>query len=186
MKNRKKYKRYNISRRDYPSAELMCSASYGDYDRLIKTYDKIYDKISITLAFCSVVLLVILNSVDFSVLLKIGMLDSVTKYSINLGYLLSSVVSLTCMLWAVLQLLLLLRSSTITVFDSVAARNENIYTWTQEDAAVWLIDKYTNAVPDIKSKISDKQKKYDSAIIKIVISVVIYAIGLIIEKGVLG
>lgn len=168
----------------YPSAEVLQPPCYDDYKRLIDTYDKIYEKVNITLAFCGIILLVILNSFDYTQILKISSITSELILFSILTLLLCSIVSVVCMIWAVIQLLLLMRSKTITVFDSIAVRNDEVYRWLPDEAALWLIDKYTFAASELRTVISDKQKKYDSAVIKIVISILAYAVVLIIEKGV--
>jgi len=168
----------------YPSAELLQSPCYEDYKRLIDTYDKIYEKVNIALAFCGIALLVILNSFDYTMITEMFCALSKLELFSLLTLLFSSLASTICMVWAVIQLLLLMHSRTVTVFDSIAARNEEIYRWSPDEAALWLIDKYTYAVSELRTIISAKQKKFDSAIIKIMISILAYAIFLIIEKGV--
>ena len=157
---------------------------YDDYNRLINTYDKIHEKVNITLAFCSIVLLVILNSFDYTMITEMFCISSKLELFSILALLFCSAASLVCMVWAVVQLLLLMHSKAVTVFDSVAVRNDEIYRWSPDEAALWLVDKYTYAVSELRTVISYKQKKYDSAIIKIVISILTYAIVVIIEKGV--
>lgn len=167
----------------YPSAEMLQQVCHDDYFRLIDTYDKIYEKVNVTLAFCGVILLVILGSVDYTYLSKLCKVQSNFELFSLLIFLICSLGSFVCIIWAVVQLLLLMRSKTIPVMDSVDIRNEEIYRWSIEDAAVWLIDKYTLVISDLRTIISDKQSKYDSAVTKIVIALVLYAVVLVIEKG---
>lgn len=167
----------------YPSAEMLQQACHDDYFRLIDTYDKIYEKINITLAFCGVILLVVLGSLDYTCVSKLCKAQSNLELFSLLVFLICSVGSSICIVWAVVQLLLLMRSKTITVFDSVDIRNEEIYRWNIDDASVWLIDKYTIVISNLRTTISDKQGEYDSAVTKIVIALVLYAVVLVIEKG---
>ena len=168
----------------YPSAELLQPSCFEDYKRLIDTYDKIYEKINIALAFCSVVILLILNSFDYNLFFGIFYTKSKLELFSVFILLLCSTISVICMIWAVIELLLLTRSKSIIVFDSISIRNDEIYYWPKDQAALWLIEKYTYAVFELRKVISNKQKKYDSIVIKIVISILSYAIVLIIEKGV--
>lgn len=167
----------------YPSAEMLQQACQDDYLRLIDTYDKIYEKINVTLAFCGVVLLVILGSLDYTSIFKICNAQSNLELFSLLIFLICSAVSSVCIIWAVVQLLLLMRSKEIPVFDSIDIRNEEIYRWSNGEAAVWLIDKYTIVTSALRTIISDKQKKYDSAVTKVVIALIMYAVVLVIEKG---
>lgn len=167
----------------YPSAEMLQQACQDDYFRLIDTYDKIYEKINVTLGFCGVVLLVILGSLDYTSIFKISNAQSNLELFSLLIFLICSALSSVCIIWAVVQLLLLMRSKEIPVFDSIDIRNEEIYRWRNGEAATWLIDKYTIVISALRTIISDKQKKYDSAVTKVVIALIMYAVVLVIEKG---
>jgi len=167
----------------YPSAELLQSACYEDYKRLIDTYDKIYEKINIALAFCGIVLLVILSNFDYTLIARLLNTSAKLELFSLLVLIGCSAVSAVCIVWAVIQLLLLMRSQAVTVFDSLAIRNEEIYRKSQEVASVWLIDKYTTVVSQLRSTITEKQEKYDAAVTKIVISVILFAVAQIVQKG---
>ena len=177
-------KRYTIKAINYPSAELLQSACYEDYKRLIDTYDKIYEKINIALAFCGIILLVILGDFDYGIFFSctadLSRIELFTLF-IQIG---CSCTSTVCITWAVIQLLMLVRSKEITVFDSVAVRNDEIYKLPPNEAALWLIDKYTLAIPELRKIIHDKQKAFDSVVVKIIISILTYSILLISTKGV--
>lgn len=168
----------------YPSAEILQQPCFEDYRRLIETYDKIYEKVNIALAFCGIVLLVILSNFDYTHINDIRTAE--TKFEIFSFHviLICSAGSAALIIWSVVQLLLLLRSKKIVVFNSVDIRNEKIYNWEPDNAAMWLIDKYTKAILGLREVISNKQKVYDATVIKIVVSLVLYSISLIFEKGV--
>lgn len=168
----------------YPSAVFVQQACFEDYHRLINTYDKIYEKVNVTLAFCGIILLVILGSVNYTYIADICRTLSNLELCSLLLLLLCSVASAVCIILAVIQLLLLMRSKELPVFDSIAIRNEGIYRWNPDTAAVWLIDKYTKAVSGLRKVIAEKQKKYDAAVTKIVIALLLYSVVLIIEKGI--
>lgn len=168
----------------YPSAEFVQQACFEDYHRLIDTYDKIYEKVNVTLAFCGIILLVILGSVNYTYVADICRTQSNLELFSLLLLLLCSVASAICIIRAVIQLLLLMRSKTLSVFDSIDIRNEEIYRWNHDAAAVWLIDKYTIAITGLRSAIAEKQKKYDSTVTKVVIALLLYSVVLIIEKGI--
>ena len=167
----------------YPSSEMLQQVCYEDYSRLIETYDKIYEKVNIMLAFCGIILLVILGSVDFTFVRNIC--QSTTNAELFMGLLFfgCSAVSAICIVWAVIQLLFLMRSKSLLVFNSVDIRNEEIYRWNPDQAALWLIDKYTVVIDILRKTIKDKQKAYDSAITKIIVALIVYAVVLVIGKG---
>ena len=61
----------------YPSAKIILDATYQDYIRLLNSYDKIYDKINIMLAFVGVILATFVTVVDFNVFN--GTVDKLTR-----------------------------------------------------------------------------------------------------------
>lgn len=170
-------------RKKYPSAELLQSSCYEDYMRLINTYDRIHDKINISLAFVGLIITFIIDNCDYTILLKIFSSTNPSDLFILIIYTISSFSSTLFIIISTVQLLLLLRSKKILVFDSRSIRNDEIYKLSNEDAALWLIDKYTLVVSELKPIILEKQKKYDSAMTKAVIAVIAYAISEIIKKG---
>ena len=166
----------------YPSAEFLHGVCIFDYQRVLDTYDKIYEKTNIALGFSGVILLVIMSSLDYTIIKRIATATNIELFSI-LALLLCSAGSASCIIWAVTQLLFLMRSKAITVMDSISIRNEELYKESNEDAALWMIDKYTKAINDIRPQIQKKQKSFDSAVVKIIISIVLFAVVLLIQKG---
>lgn len=171
-----------MSENQYPSAELLQSVCADDYKRLIETYDKIYDKISIALAFSGVVLFVVLSGFDYTIVKDICTANNRELFTILLQLVFSSIGAIF-IVWGVIQLLYLLRSKTITLVDSVSIRNDEVYLETSENAAMWLIDKYTIAISELKIINSKKQKSFDSAVTKVIVSIIAYAFVMVIQKG---
>lgn len=180
-----KLKKKNMNRNEtrYPSASFLCSACYEDYRRLIDTYDKIYEKINIALGFAGVILLVILQDFDYTIFGTFGNVHTHIELIFLHIQIACSIVSAVSIVWAVIQLLLLTRSKPVPVFDSVAIRNDKLYDVSQADAALWLIDKYTFLVCELREINQKKQKEFDSAIVKILISLLAYALLVIIQRG---
>lgn len=170
-------------RKKYPSAELLQSSCYEDYMRLINTYDRIHDKINISLAFVGLIITVIIRNCDYTILQRIYSTKNSSELLVLILYAVSSFFSAFFIVVSTVQLLLLLRSKKVLVFDSRSIRNDEIYKWSNEDAALWLIEKYTYIVNELKPIILEKQKKYDSAMTKAVIAVIAFAISEIIKKG---
>lgn len=174
-----------VVKSNYPSAELLQNTCYEDYRRVLDTYDKIYEKVNIALAFSGVILLVVMSSFDYTIITRILSLSKPSNLELFslLTLLLCSLASAVLIVWSVIQLLLLIRSKKLTVFDSIAVRNEEIYRETKAIASVWLIDKYTQATAALRPVISKKQKSFDSAVLKIIISLLCYAVVVVIQKG---
>lgn len=167
----------------YPSACLLQGACFEDYKRVLETYNKIYDKINIALVFSGVVLVVILQAFDYTLFFKWGPNSSRMEILFIFVQLLCMITSSVSIVWAVVQLLLLTRSQRLPVFDSIAIRNIKIYNESPETAALWLIDKYTTAVSEMVKISQSKQKVFDTAVVKIVISISVYAFLIILQKG---
>lgn len=166
----------------YPSAIMLQNTCYEDYRRVLDAYDKIYEKVNIALAFSGVILLVVMSSFDYTLVSRI--IDNSSKIELFslLLFLLCSLLSAILLLWSVIQLLLLIRSKKLIVFDSIAVRNDELYRQTNEAVSVWLIDKYTQAIVALRPEIKKKQKSFDSAVLKIIIGLMCHSIVMVIQK----
>ena len=140
---------------EYPSAELLQTTCYEDYRRVF----------------------------DYTIIGRIINFTSKLELFPLLLCFLCSVLSAVLIVWAVIQLLLLMRSKNLTVFDSISIRNEELYRESVEVASVWLIDKYTKAVTALRPEISNKQKAFDKAVLRIIIALLSYAVVLMVGKG---
>lgn len=172
------------NRLTYPSSVLLQSACYEDYKRIVDTYEKLYSKISIALGVSSAILLAILSSFDYKLLfIEKGSFSNGEMFFLFVRFLCSSISS--CLIvCATIQLLLLVRSSPVKVFNSLDIRNERIYCYKEDEAALWLIKAYTEAAYELKELTNIKQKSFDSAILKLVISILVYIGVIITEKGI--
>ena len=103
----------------------------------------------------------------------LGLLSEIIPFCLSL-------VSSSVIVVASIQLLMLMRSSDITIFDSIYIRNDKIYTSLPDCAALWLIGSYTDSINALRGVVSKKQKKYDKAVAKIVVAILFHAIYLAI------
>ena len=165
----------------YPSAELLQTACRENYRDLLDRYNKIYDKVSIALGFCGVILLVVLNSFDYRIFIQYIPTTTKQTFSVFVQMICSSV-SCICIMWALIQLLLTIRGMQVKVFDSLPIRDKKIYSKSKSISAVFLIESYSEAIEHLNTVISQKQQRFDSAITKIVIAILAYAL-LVISKG---
>lgn len=167
----------------YPSAHLLQMACYNDYSSIASHYDKIYDRINIALSFCGVILLVVIKSLDYSVAVNLFSSASREVLFYSMFHVISYVISSILLIWALIQLLLLTRSRPLQQFDSRAIRNAEIYRKSEEEASVWLIQKYTDVIVSLRKETEKKQKKFNSALLKLVISIFAFLGVLITRKG---
>lgn len=168
---------------DYPSASFLLDSCVQDYQRLQENYNRIYDKINVALAFAGVVLTIMLGSFDFEPA-KLCVKD------MTVVSLIMTVVELICLvggigltLFSTIYLLTLLRGRKIAVFKSEDIRNEEIYREKESHAAMWLIDKYTKIVNEVRPVVQKKQASFDRALIIIIIGIILYAVSVILRKG---
>lgn len=166
----------------YPSSELLCSPCDEDYQRLLETYDKLYDKVNIALAFCGIILFVIIDGVNLKFEYEFDQFPLCLGIIINIFGITLSVISLAYCLWGTIDLLLIIKSNKVPVLDSIAIRNDKIYMMKPDQAALWLIDKYTRIIDEMRKLLNAKQKKFDKAISKIVVSIIAYVILVFIRK----
>lgn len=167
----------------YPSACFLLESCFQDYQRLQEAYSQIYNKINIALAFAGVALTVMLGSFDFEPA-KLLVKD------MSVVYLIMVVVEIICLiggisltLFSVVYLLLLLRGRKIAVFKSEDIRNEEIYREKESDAALWMIDKYTRIVNDVRPVVQKKQESFDRALIMTIVGIIMHAVSVILQKG---
>lgn len=164
-----------LKQEQYPSAALLQDACYKDYKDVLERYSKVYDRISIVLGVCSVVLVTELSFLDYHVFLKIKE-RWIEDGGVSVLLSMAPSISAVLLIIALLMLLGLVRGNSIRVFDSIPIRNKGIYNLPQDQAAVWLINCYTNAIVDLKVKVAQKQKRFNCAVTLIVISLLVYAI----------
>ena len=77
----------------------------------------------------------------------------------------------------------LLRGRKIAVFKSEDIRNENIYRDKESQAALWLIDKYTRIVNEVRPIVQKKQKAVDNAMVAIIVGIMMYVVAVLLRKG---
>ena len=167
----------------YPSAELLQQACYQDYSGLRNTYDFIYNKVQIALAFSTALLVVIIQNIELKFWFNLG--KGVSCYDKVMYTIIStaSVLSVAAILVAIIKLLLLSKSKRIVEFDSIGIRTEEIYKDKPNDAALWLISKYTTATNELRIIIDTKQKQFNGAVDIIILSIALYIVSVIVKKG---
>ena len=168
---------------DYPSACFLLDSCVQDYQRLQENYNRIYDKINVALAFEGVVLTVMLGSLDFSSA-KLCVKDmTVVALIMTFVELICLVGGMGITIFSTIYLLTLMRGRRIAVFKSEDIRNNEIYREKESHAAMWLIDKYTKIVNEVRPVVQKKQVSFDRALITIIVGIIMYAIAVILQKG---
>lgn len=162
---------------EYPSAKFLYSVSLEDYNRILSNYDKIYERINIALAISGVILMVVLNNIDLTVLFTNPEIIVVVVYYIL------AIGSTVLIVAAVIKLLLLSRSKVLLSFDSNSIKGESLYEEKEEHAALWVTLQHIRVINDIRDKIKEKQKAYDSSIMMVIIALLAYVVSMLIRKG---
>jgi hypothetical protein len=166
----------------YPSAEFLYSVSLEDYNRVLANYDRIYDRVNIALAFCGVMLVVILSNIDFKVTISWNAYSRLEEITVEMYYLFAFL-SVALIVVAIIKLLLLSRSKEMQAFDSSCIKKESLYKEKIEDVALWITSKYINVINDIREKTKKKQKSFSTAILQIIIALLAYVVSMIIHNG---
>ena len=166
----------------YPSAEFLYSVTLEDYNRTLGNYDKIYDRSNIALALCGALLVAILNNIDIKPLLSFCTYATMKKIAV-VCYGISSLGSAVMLVIATVRLLLVTRSRKNLSFDSNSIKTEELYKETVEDAALWVSLQYIRAINDVWTQIKDKQGKLNRALFEIVVSLLLYAVSVVIHNG---
>ena len=71
----------------------------------------------------------------------------------------------------------------MAVFKSEDIRNEEIYREKESHAAMWLIDKYTRIVNEVRPVVQKKQEAFDKALVVIIVGIILYVIAIVLRKG---
>ena len=167
---------------DYPSACFLLDSCVQDYQRLQENYNRIYDKINVALAFAGVVLTIMLGSFDFAPA-KLYVKDmAVASLIMTVAELICLVGGMGLTLFSTVYLLTLLRGRKIAVFKSEDIRNDKVYREKESHAAMWLIDKYTKIVNEVRPVVQKKQASFDRTIIIIIIGIIMYTVAVILRK----
>ena len=167
---------------NYPSAQYLVDACFQDYMRLHDTYNKLYEKLNVALAFSGVVLTIVLGTLDFTpALMKVDGLQ-IWEILLKIVHALCAIGSPILLLYGTICLLVLLKGKKLTVFKSEDIRNDEVYREEEQNAAMWLIDKYTICINEIRPIISEKQKKFEQALRVTVIGLILYAVVLVFGK----
>ena len=168
---------------EYPSACLVLESCIQDYQRIQESYDKIYEKINIALAFAGIILTIMFGSFDFSSA-ELNVKDmEVWQLMITCVELLCLIGSVILLIGSIIFLLTLLRGKKIAVFKSEDIRNFEVYRQKDSHAAVWLIDKYTKIVHGMRPIVQEKQVSFNKALTVIIIAMILYAISAVLSKG---
>lgn len=168
---------------EYPSACFLLESCIQDYQRIQESYNKIYEKINIVLAFAGIILTIMFGSIDFSSA-ELNVKDvEVWQLMLTCVKLICLTGSLILLTGSIIFLLTLLRGKKLAVFKSEDIRNCAIYREKDSDAAVWLIDKYTKIVYETRPIVEAKQASFDKALTFIIIAMILYAISAVLSKG---
>ncbi len=181
-KKQKTKKRNNTNK--YPSASLLKEDCFNEYSRAISTYDKIYEKVNIMLAFCGIVLTILPTGIDFTHIKALSKPLPSNEYTISLVYSIVVIGSFLLLFSSTLKYLALLKGREITIIDVRTIRDDDIYTYKTEIAAVWLIEKYILSIEKTMKITAEKQKEFEDAITKTILAVILFAVSIVI-KGVL-
>ena len=166
----------------YPSAEFLHTVSLEDYNRTLANYNKIYDRLEILLAFCGVVLIVILSNFDITVLNNWCGYDKSEKI-LAIIYLITAGGSISLIIISIIKLLLISFSKGLETFDSNSIKTESLYEKKVEDTSLWITLQYIKCTNDIREKTEIKQKSYKVATIMIIIALLLYVVSMIIYSG---
>lgn len=166
----------------YPSATILADACFQDYIRLNDDYNKVYDKLNVALAFSGIILTVIFETLDLDFLFTKWNNQEIWKCVLIGFHTICLCISITCMFVGILILLLLLKGRNIPMFKSEDVRNDEIYRTKEEDAALWLIDKYTICTNSIRPILAEKQAKFEQGLSAMTIGLVLYTLSVLLGK----
>lgn len=177
-------KRKIHAKKQYPSASITYSACMDEYNQLLSNYDKIYDRVNIALVLCGTVFMIFSTNLDFSMITKWSEYSCFQKVAGVLCAVLL-IASSVLMAISIIDLLVLSCSKGLKTFDSNSIKTEALYEEKSENTLLWITLQYLRVINDMRQKINDKQKRYNRAIVLIILAVILYVLSLFIGKAML-
>lgn len=174
--------RPNSNSNKYPATQFLYSVCLEDYKRSLSNYDNVYSRINISLAFCGIILIFILNNINPSLLHEWCLYSNIRKTAFVLYFALA-IGSAVFIVIAIIKLLLLSRSKTIFVFDSNSIKQEELYKRKVEDVTLWVTLQYIKIINELRKVIAEKQKNVNDSTVFVVISLVAYVVSRLIYVG---
>ena len=86
------------------------------------------------------------------------------------------------MIYSIYMIFKLLKGKGIYVFKSEDLRNNHIYKETEEVAAMWLIDKYTECTASIRPVLGENQKGFQNIVKSVTALILILITVLFLQK----
>ena len=167
----------------YPAAPILADACFQDYLRLQENYNRLYEKVNIALAFAGVALTLVVSTLDFTHLFSEIAGYRLWMLILRIVYTICEVACVASLFYATVRLLLLLRSKALPVFKSEDVRDKEVNEATEDEAAMWLIDKYTICTHGMRPIVAKKQLVFENALTAIIIGLILFAIVVGIGKA---
>ena len=140
----------------YPSSQYISDVFLDVYNKLFSIYQKIYDRINITIAACGIVLAVIIENN-----LTTGCVDILSICVIIL-----SGISCLCVFTSLFILLFLSKGKPIIpVLDWDDIIKVRLYDETIDVASLFIVKRYTSILNDLNKAIQQKQKWLNAAVL---------------------
>lgn len=166
----------------YPAAIFLVDAIYQDYIRLLDSYNKIYDKLNIILVFVGIIFGIIINNIDLKVFQTNCTNRMLWQVALLVLHVVLLVISIFLMIYSIYKIFKLLKGKGIYVFKSEDLRNNHIYKETEEVAAMWLIDKYTECTASIRPVLDENQKDFQNIVKSVTALILILITILFLQK----
>lgn len=159
---------------NYPGAKASLEECVRAYDFVLACYDKVYDRINITLTMAGLVLMVGVESITKDRILSQNpwAIVAILLSAIGLILVAKSLFSLTS----------LLKSSGLQSIDPKVVREHKFYSLPEQAVEMFWIDRYIKMTDCNREICQMKQKKLDSSVIDIVYAVLSICLSLLINN----
>lgn len=150
---------------EYKAGEQFCNAAKAEYDYELGRISTLDNKVSMTLAFCSVILLFLLNYLDLQSIWETSEQFSCSQCILRF---LSTVSQICCLIFfgvAVVRLFRILKPKVYCRLDPYYILNETLPEWEKEQAYMYLGVKYAEFTA-FNTSVNEKRSKEYSISIK--------------------
>jgi len=167
----------------YPSSQYISDVFLDVYNKLFSIYQKIYDRINITIAACGIVLAVIIENLR-TVYIHDNNLTTGCVDILSICVIILSGISCLCVFTSLFILLFLSRGKPIIpVLDWDDIIKVRLYDETIDVASLFIVKRYTSILNDLNKAIQQKQKWLNAAVLIQIIAIFSFFLSFIIRKG---
>jgi len=174
-----------IKKYKYKSSEQYCDAAKTEYEYELNRNTKLDNKVSITLAFCGVVLLLFIDYLDVRSLWEVEAQSQMQCWECILRFL-CSVFQIACLAFFgvfIIKLIIILKPRLYLRLDTENLLIEALHEWDNDQAYMYLGIKYSEFAVYNNSVNETRSEEYRKSMKWIAIAAILYFLNEIVKRN---